>query len=108
MNGPENEDFSGSETENCIPIFGTRHHSSRRCTPLKLYAPDMNYIEIADTYINLHHVAFVRKEEHSQLGPVLAIHFAVTGAKPLFIGEQHYEELRPVLLNSDRVQNADA
>lgn len=68
----------------------------------------MKYIEIAGTYVNLHHVAFVRKEEHSQLGPVLAIHFAVTGAKPLYIGEQHYEELGPVLLDSDRVQKTDA
>lgn len=63
----------------------------------------MNYIEIADLYLNLDHVSFIRKEEHSQLGSVLAIHFVDPGTSPLFISETHYDELRPLLLGPEEV-----
>jgi hypothetical protein len=58
----------------------------------------MPYIEIADLYLNLDHVCFVRKEEHAQVGKVLAIHFATPGTTPLYVNERHDEELRPLLL----------
>lgn len=60
----------------------------------------MNYIEIADLFLNLDHVAFIRQEEHSQLGTVLAIHFAASGATPLYIGDQHHDELRALLVET--------
>lgn len=66
----------------------------------------MNYIEIADLYLNLDHVSFVRKEEHSQLGSVLAIHFAAPGATPLYINERHYDDLRPLLIEPTAVEDA--
>lgn len=59
----------------------------------------MSYIEIADLFVNLDHVSFIRQEEHAQFGSVLAIHFAVSGATPLYVGEQHFDELREHLLN---------
>jgi hypothetical protein len=40
----------------------------------------------------------VRKEEHAQVGKVLAIHFATPGTTPLYVNERHDEELRPLLL----------
>lgn len=61
----------------------------------------MPYIEIADLYLNPDHVSFVRKEEHAQLGSVLAIHLAVPGATSLYVGEQHHDELRALLLNAN-------
>lgn len=59
----------------------------------------MNYIEIAGLYLNLDHVSYIREEEHSQFGTVLAIHFSAPGAMPLFIGAHHYDELRTYLLD---------
>lgn len=59
----------------------------------------MSYIEIADLFLNLEDVSFIRKEEHAQFGSVIAIHFAVSGATPLYVGEQHFDELRKLLLN---------
>jgi len=64
----------------------------------------MNFIEIADLYLNLDHVSFIREEEHSQLGTVLAIHFATAGSSPLYINTRHYDELRPLVLNRKRVK----
>ena len=64
----------------------------------------MNFIEIADLYLNLDHVAFIREEEHSQLGSVLAIHFTSADATPLYISTRHYDELRPLLLKRKRVK----
>jgi len=58
----------------------------------------MHFTEIANFYLNLDHVAFIREEEHSQLGTVLAIHFTSADASPLFINSRHYDELRPLLL----------
>lgn len=58
----------------------------------------MNYAEIADHYLNLDHVAFIREEDHSQLGSVLAIHFAAQGMSPLYLNAEHYDELRPLVL----------
>lgn len=66
----------------------------------------MPYVEIAELYLNLDHVSFIRKEEHSQLGSVLAVHLAVPGATPLYVGDQHYDELRTLLLNSGADQRA--
>jgi hypothetical protein len=66
----------------------------------------MNYIEIADLYLNLEHVSFVRKEEHAQLGNVLAVHFATPGASPLYLNERHYDELRSVLIEQEPVRHA--
>ena len=66
----------------------------------------MNYIEIADLYLNLEHVAFVRKEEHAQLGKVMAVHFATPGSSPLYLNERHYDELRPLLIEREPVRNA--
>lgn len=66
----------------------------------------MNYIEIADLYLNLDHVSFIRKEEHSQLGSVLAIHFIEPGSSPLYINQEHYDELRPILLEREEVVDA--
>lgn len=57
----------------------------------------MNYIELAGTYLNLDHVAFFRKEEHAQLGTVVAVHFCSQGVPPLYVGDQHYEELGRLL-----------
>jgi len=57
----------------------------------------MNYIEVAGIFLNLDHVSFIREEEHSQLGMVLAIHLATTGSEPLYIGTQHHDELRALL-----------
>lgn len=59
----------------------------------------MSYIEIADLFVNLDHVSFIRKEEHAQFGSVIAIHLAVSGATPLYVGEQHLSELRALLLD---------
>lgn len=59
----------------------------------------MPYIEIADLFVNLDHVSFIRKEEHAQFGSVIAIHLAVSGSTPLYVGEQHFDELRALLLN---------
>ena len=66
----------------------------------------MHYVEIADLYINLDHVAYIRKEEHVQLGTVVAIHFTSPDDTPLYIGEQHYDELGALLLDPKRVQEA--
>lgn len=57
----------------------------------------MPYIEVADAYINLDHVALIRKEEHSQFGSVLAIHFAGTDIEPVYANLNHFEELRALL-----------
>ena len=57
----------------------------------------MNYIEVAGIFLNLDQVTFIREEEHSHLGTVLAIHLAPTGSDPLFIGTQHHDELRRLL-----------
>lgn len=59
----------------------------------------MSYIEIADLFLNLDHVSFIRKEEHAQFGSVVAVHFSDSGAAPLYVGEQHHDELRSLLLN---------
>lgn len=64
----------------------------------------MHFIEIADLYLNLDHVAFIREEEHTQLGNVLAVHFATADTSPLFINTRHYDELRPLLLERKRVR----
>jgi hypothetical protein len=64
----------------------------------------MHFIEIADLYLNLDHVAFIREEEHSQLGNVLAIHFTTADASPLYISTRHYDELRPLVLERKRVK----
>jgi hypothetical protein len=61
----------------------------------------MNYIEVADLFLNLDHVTFIRREEHAQFGTVLAIHFNTRSDSPLFIGEQHYDELRPQLTGAN-------
>ena len=66
----------------------------------------MNYIEIAGIYLNLNHVSFIRKEEHSQLGTALAIHLDTPNADPLYIGAQHYDELRALLINNKTAQQA--
>jgi hypothetical protein len=66
----------------------------------------MRYVEIANTYLNLDHVAYIRKEEHVQLGPVVAIHFALPDGSPLYIGEQHYDDLAALLLDPKRVRKA--
>jgi hypothetical protein len=66
----------------------------------------MHYVEIADIYLNLDHVAYIRKEEHVQLGSVVAIHFSPSDDAPLYIGEQHYDELGALLLEPKRVQKA--
>ena len=58
----------------------------------------MSYVEIADHYLNLNHVAYIREEDHSQLGSVLAILFATQGLSPLYLNAEHYDELRPLLL----------
>jgi len=63
----------------------------------------MHFTEIANFYLNLDHVAFIREEEHSQLGTVLAIHFTSADASPLFINSRHYDELRPLLLERKQV-----
>jgi hypothetical protein len=57
----------------------------------------MKYVELGGTYINLKHVAFIRKEEHSQFGPVVAVHFRSRSESPLYVAERHYEELRSLL-----------
>lgn len=57
----------------------------------------MNYVEVAGILLNLDHVSFIREEEHSQLGTVLAIHLATTGSDPLYVGTQHHDELRRLL-----------
>lgn len=54
----------------------------------------MRYIDLADIFLNLDQVAFIRREEHAHLGTVVAIHFAEAGLDPLYVGEQHHEELR--------------
>jgi len=57
----------------------------------------MTFIEIAGICINLEHVAYIRKEDHAQLGGVVAIHFADPTAEPLRLSEEHYESLRRAL-----------
>jgi hypothetical protein len=64
----------------------------------------MHFIEIADLYLNLDHVAFIREEEHTQLGHVLAVHFTTADTSPLFISTRHYDELRPLLLDRKRAR----
>ena len=64
----------------------------------------MHFIEIADLYLNLDHVSFIREEEHSQLGTVLAIHFTSADASPLYISTRHYDDLRPLVLERKRVK----
>lgn len=56
-----------------------------------------HFIQLAEVYLNLDQVAFIRKEDHAQTGAVVAIHFAAAGREPLYIGEHHYEELRSLL-----------
>ena len=65
--------------------------------PLIMASTRPPFIELSDLYLNLDQVAFVRKEEHTHLGMVVAIHFAGAGLEPLYIGERHYEELRSLL-----------
>ena len=60
-------------------------------------SPPPPYIELAEIYLNLDQVAFIRKEEHAHLGSVVAIHFATPGQDPLYIGGHHAEELRTLL-----------
>ncbi len=55
------------------------------------------FIELAEMYLNLDQVAFIRKEEHAHLGSVVAIHFATPAQEPLYIGAHHAEELPAVL-----------
>lgn len=60
-------------------------------------SPPPPFIELAEIYLNLDQLAFIRTEEHAHLGTVLAIHFATPGQEPLYIGAQHAEELRSLL-----------
>jgi len=57
----------------------------------------MNFAELGGTYINLDHVTLIRKEEHSQFGPVVAIHFRSRGETPIYVAEHHYDELHSLL-----------
>jgi hypothetical protein len=56
-----------------------------------------HFIELAEVYLNLDQVAFVRKEDHAQMGTVVAVHFAAAGLEPLYVGERHFDELRSLL-----------
>lgn len=58
----------------------------------------MYFVDVAGTFINLDHVAFVRKEDHAQLGRVVAVHFITEDVKPIHVSEEYYQTLRRHLL----------
>jgi len=57
----------------------------------------MRFMHVAETYVNLDQVAFIRQEEHAQLGSVVAIHFAAPDRDPLYVAERHFDEVGAVL-----------
>ena len=97
MRADRGQDLAGRRPSGATRTFSP--HKSERA---------MQFMHVAETYVNLDQVAFIRQEEHAHLGPVVAIHFAAAEPEPLYIGQRHFEEIGAALTRAGNLHVTEA